>query len=161
MDMEINITESLIGFKKTIKTLDKRVLLIESAPGKVVPHNALRAITGEGMPQHRNPFNKGELLIKFTVVFPPQNYLPERKLKLLEKSLPKRVDVMHSGIAEEVELVDYDESRRRQRQHRHPHFHGYPPGFRGYPGFHSAHYDDSEDDEMDGMHGHGPSCSQQ
>ena len=32
-------------------------------------------ITGEGTPQHRNLFNKGQLIINFTVSFPPEKFL--------------------------------------------------------------------------------------
>lgn len=34
MNMEIQLVEALCGFKKTIKTLDNRILLINSSPGK-------------------------------------------------------------------------------------------------------------------------------
>jgi DnaJ homolog subfamily A member 1 len=33
MKMDINITESLCGFKKTISTLDNRTLVIQTIPG--------------------------------------------------------------------------------------------------------------------------------
>ena len=32
-------------------------------------------ITGKGMPQHRTLFNNGQLIIKFTVSFPPEKFL--------------------------------------------------------------------------------------
>ena len=33
MNMEINLTEALCGFQKTIKTLDNRTLVISTPPG--------------------------------------------------------------------------------------------------------------------------------
>ena len=39
-------------------------------------------ITGEGMPRHRNLFNKGQLIINFTISFPPENILTPNKLKV-------------------------------------------------------------------------------
>ena len=50
--------------------------------GKVVKHGDRRTILGEGMPQHRNIFNKGQLIITFTVTFPPEGFLPVKKLKV-------------------------------------------------------------------------------
>jgi DnaJ-class molecular chaperone len=35
MKMDISLTESLCGMKKTIQTLDDRVLVIQTVPGKV------------------------------------------------------------------------------------------------------------------------------
>ena len=35
MKMEVNLTEALCGFKRTIKTLDNRTLVITSHPGKI------------------------------------------------------------------------------------------------------------------------------
>lgn len=36
----------------------------------------------EGMPIYRNPFEKGDLVIKFEVNFPPKNFTDEKKLKV-------------------------------------------------------------------------------
>jgi DnaJ family protein A protein 1 len=40
------------------------------------------------MPHHRNPFDKGRLIITFKVTFPPSRFLPESKLKELANLLP-------------------------------------------------------------------------
>ena len=37
---------------------------------------------GEGMPHYRNPFEKGNLYIKFDITFPPNNFTEEMKLKV-------------------------------------------------------------------------------
>lgn len=37
-------------------------------------------VRGEGMPQYRNPFEKGDLYIKFDVQFPDNNWISSEKL---------------------------------------------------------------------------------
>lgn len=46
---------------------------------------SLRAVIGEGMPIVRNPFEKGNLYIKFEVTFPPKNFANEMELKVIYK----------------------------------------------------------------------------
>lgn len=95
MKMKIQLTEALCGFKKTIETLDDRVLLISSKPGKlgllgacacvcvelhyilsitfhlptgeVIKHGDIKCIVNEGMPIYKSPLEKGSLIIQFLV----------------------------------------------------------------------------------------------
>lgn len=41
---------------------------------------SLRVVRGEGMPHYRNPFEKGDLYIKFEVQFPENNWISPEKL---------------------------------------------------------------------------------
>ena len=68
--MKILLVESLCGFQKVIKTLDDRDLVITSLPGAVIKNEQTKCIMGEGMPMCKNPFEKGRLVIQFSVVFP-------------------------------------------------------------------------------------------
>ena len=43
---------------------------------------ALRCVVGEGMPMYRNPFEKGNLYVKFEITFPPNKFTVESKLKV-------------------------------------------------------------------------------
>merc|ERR1711881_313869 len=70
MQQTINITEALCGFRKIIPTLDKRSLLIQAVPGEVIKTDDIKCVYGEGMPTYRNPFEKGKLIVKFSVDFP-------------------------------------------------------------------------------------------
>ena len=88
MKMDISLTEALCGFKKTIETLDQRTLVIQTIPGEVIKNGVLKAIYGEGMPTYRNPFEKGKLIIQFTVDFPDS--LDPTLATKLEKILPKK-----------------------------------------------------------------------
>lgn len=102
MRMELELVEALCGFQKSVTTLDNRHLLITVLPGKnrlllkffveskvfligeVIKHGELKCVTGEGMPHHKNPYEKGNLLIQFFVHFPPANFVaPEKVSRLL------------------------------------------------------------------------------
>lgn len=43
-------------------------------------------VKAEGMPQYRNPFEKGDLYVKFDVQFPENNWIDAEKLNV---SYPK------------------------------------------------------------------------
>jgi DnaJ-class molecular chaperone len=43
---------------------------------------AMKTVMGEGMPEYRNPFVKGNLHITFDVTFPPNNFVSEDQLKV-------------------------------------------------------------------------------
>lgn len=112
--MQIELVESLCGFQKVITTLDDRNLLITAIPGEVTKHGDVKYVAGEGMPQYKNPFEKGRLIIQFLVNFPTE--LPAASIPLLESCLPPREEQMVPDGAEECLLQDLDpeaESRRR------------------------------------------------
>lgn len=50
----------------------------------------LKGIKGEGMPIYKNPFEKGNLYIKFDVTFPSNNFADETKLKVKYSSRLKK-----------------------------------------------------------------------
>ncbi|KAJ8874986.1 hypothetical protein PR048_022876 [Dryococelus australis] len=70
MQMRVEMVEALCGFQKVITTLDNRSLVINSRPGEVTKHGDVKCILNEGMPQYRNPFEKGRLTIQFMVMIP-------------------------------------------------------------------------------------------
>ncbi|XP_076119126.1 dnaJ homolog subfamily A member 4 [Alosa pseudoharengus] len=116
--MNIKLVEALCGFKKSTYTLDNRTLIINSPPGQVVKHGDIKCVQGEGMPVHKQPFEKGLLIIQFQVEFPEKNWLPEHRLPQLESLLPERDDVMISEDMEEVDLCDMDSESQRRSQSR-------------------------------------------
>lgn len=132
MKMDISLTEALTGMRKTIKTLDERTLVIQTVSGEVIKTGDLKQVQGEGMPQYRNPFEKGRLIIQFNVVFP--NNLEPSVAQALAQILPPAEEAMIPDDHDEVDLNDFDpETDRQNHNHRHQ-------------------YD--EDDEGHG-HGHG------
>lgn len=114
---EILLVEALCGFQKVIRTLDDRSLVITALPGTVTKHGEVKCILNEGMPQYKNPFEKGRLIVQFLVNFPIE--IAPEFLPTLENCLPPRPQIMIPDQAEEVELIPFDpeqEARRRQHQ---------------------------------------------
>jgi len=134
MQQNINITEALCGFKKTIPTLDDRTLVIQTVPGEVIKPQDLKCVYAEGMPTYRNPFEKGKLVIKFSVDFPEA--LDPQVVSKLEALLPPKAEPMIPDEHDEVNLSEFDpEANRRMGGMMHGH------------------------DDDDDAHGHGPGVS--
>ena len=135
MQQNVNITEALCGFKKTVPTLDDRTLVIQTVPGEVIRPNDLKCVYGEGMPTYGIPYKKGKLIVKFTVDFPEAiNPHVTEKLKAL---LPPRPKVLIPQIHEKVDIHPLRPNRSNRRQH------------------------ESDEHEHEGMHGPGAQCHQQ
>jgi len=118
MKMDVSLREALCGFKKTILTLDDRTLVIQTIPGEVIKNGDFKAVMGEGMPQYRNPFEKGRLIISFNVVFPDR--LEPVMANALAAVLPADTEPMIPDDHEEVDLNDFDPNAdRAQQQSRH------------------------------------------
>lgn len=143
MVQRIGLVEALCGFQMTIAHLDGRQLLVKYPAGKVIEPGSTRMVKGEGMPQYRNPFEKGDLYIKFDVQFPENNWISPEKLNELECLLPARSEnPIIAADAEEVDLTDFDRSQ----------------GSGG--GARREAYNDSSDEEG-GHHGPGVQCAHQ
>ena len=50
----------------------------------------IKCVMGEGMPVYRDPFEKGRLIIQFSVKFPPSGFLTPEAVSTLESVLPPR-----------------------------------------------------------------------
>uniref|UniRef100_A0A023F8W3 Putative molecular chaperone dnaj superfamily n=1 Tax=Triatoma infestans TaxID=30076 RepID=A0A023F8W3_TRIIF len=117
--MDLQLVEALCGFQKVIHTLDGRDLVITAIPGEVTRHKELKCILGEGMPQYKNPFEKGRLIIQFSVIFPTT--LPPEIIPRLEACLPPRTEQIIPDNAEEVTMFEMnpeEEARKRSSQFR-------------------------------------------
>lgn len=89
------------------------------------------------MPQYKNPFEKGRLIVQFMVQF-PSRMAPE-VVPALENCLPPRQEAIIPDQAEEVELLAFDPEQEAHRRH------------------HKNAYD--EDDEMGGGPGQRVQCA--
>lgn len=114
---KIKLSEALTGVEFVVEHLDKRKLLIKNKPGEVIRTDQVKQITGEGMPHHRNPYEKGNLYIKFDVEFPDRvdAKLAESLMTLLP---PKAKLEVNREELEEVVLEDQtiDRSNRGPRR---------------------------------------------
>lgn len=147
MKMKIGLNEALTGFTRSITTLDKREIAITSLPGEYVQHEALKVVVSEGMPIHRNPFEKGNLVIQFEVGYPDKEFFSNPdNIRLLNSILPSKTDqAIVSDDVEEIILDDYDVHTHSRRSGG-----GRGSGQNGHGG--NAYDEDADDDG----HAHGP-----
>jgi len=143
MEHELTLHEALCGYELRVTHLDGRILRVRGTPGQVVTPGDTKCVAGEGMPIHKRPYEKGRLIIRFTVQFP--KLLKEDAVRLLEKALPKPKPkpALNEEEVEDVTLIDFVNTER-------PHHHTRGAG------------EAYEEDEEEG-HGHPPgvSCAQQ
>lgn len=138
-NLELNLNEVLTGFTRAIKTLDDRILVLKTLPGEVVKHGSFKSIASEGMPVHRNPFDKGSLLIQISVQFPDE--IDATIAAQLEKLLPPKptIDFPLTGEnVEDVTMFDFDPRADRNRG-------------RGRGGRSEAYTEDDDDADYAGM----------
>ncbi|KAF2362812.1 Chaperone DnaJ C-terminal [Trinorchestia longiramus] len=105
-DMEINLLEALTGFKKSMKHLDGRTLILNQPPGFPVGPNSEKFIEFEGFPKLRNPYERGHLYVTFKVDIPDN--LDPTLCSELEEILGARIPVTLKGNEEEVNLMPYE-----------------------------------------------------
>ncbi|KDO19151.1 hypothetical protein SPRG_15718 [Saprolegnia parasitica CBS 223.65] len=114
MEKKITLVEALCGFETIVEHLDGRLLHVKTKPGEVIKPNQLKAVHGEGMPQHGNPFLKGELVILFKIEFPTS--MSAYQVRALQSvfALPEPVRPRYSD-SEECFLDDFD-AKAAQRE---------------------------------------------
>jgi len=116
MEYKLTLVEALAGFSFTIKHLDDRELLIQSEKDDIINPGDVRVIEGEGMPQHKRPFEKGNLYIQFTIEFPKPGSFNPQQLKQLEEILPPRRSM--PKVTEEMEKVELKKVSENQQQRK-------------------------------------------
>ena len=81
-------------------------------------HEQVKVVVGEGMPVHRDPFTKRNLIITFDVVYPSEDwFLDVKNLKKLETCLPpKEQQIEVTDNMEEFFLVEFDETKHHSKQ---------------------------------------------
>jgi len=115
INQKIDLATALCGGNFYITHLDDRVLKCTSHPGEVIKPGDTKVIVGEGMPQYKRPFDKGNLYVIFEVEFPKNNWIETNKLALLEKLLPAKTIMDISGEhVEDAQLTDFDASKASQ-----------------------------------------------
>eukprot|EP00755_Sulcionema_specki_P021953 Sspe_Gene.75332::Locus_47074_Transcript_1_1_Confidence_1.000_Length_1198::g.75332::m.75332/K09517/DNAJB11; DnaJ homolog subfamily B member 11 len=68
MKLVISLLEALVGFEKTFTHMDGHEFVVaRNAP---THHGFKMTLTGEGMPKHHVPSEKGDLIVTFEVKFP-------------------------------------------------------------------------------------------
>jgi len=153
IEHELTLFEALCGFTFTITHLDDRVLAVKHS-GSVIKPDDIKCIPNEGMPGYKRPFEKGPLVIKFTINFPDS--FTEQQMKELARVFPVPKGPALSGDEEEVTLADFDGS---------PANHGHSHGHHGHSHHSHSHTRRSEayeeDDGEGGAEQPGVRCAQQ
>lgn len=103
-DQKITFEESILGFTKKIKTVDKRTIEVSSGPNELVKPFSTKIIKGEGMPINDESGEKGDLHIKFIVEFPSQ--LSDKQKEAIKMIFKDEPDVSE---IEEDDGWDYHE----------------------------------------------------
>lgn len=145
--IQIELLTALAGGPVHVKHLDDRVLVMNIDPGMVIKPGQTRVIHGEGMPQHKRPFNRGDMFLQFEVIFPRDYWTSQDKIALLETILPPRNTPILTDdiVVENVNLSTVDPSSYRKS---------------GSTGNRQAYDEDEEEDAP--QHGHpGVQCHQQ
>ena len=84
--------------------------------GEVVKPGDIKCVLNEGMPMYKNPFEKGRLIIQFTVKFPESGEIDAKNIRELEKVLPARPKIDIPVESEEFDLVDLDPAYERSKR---------------------------------------------
>ncbi|RHY24307.1 hypothetical protein DYB32_008897, partial [Aphanomyces invadans] len=131
-EKKISLVEALTGFETIVEHLDGRHLHVKSVPGEVIKPNQFKAIQGEGMPQHGNPYVKGQLVILFKVEFPTQ--LTSAQATALKSLFPPPARLTRVTDAEEAYLTDFDAEAAKQQASQEAYDSDEDRGHRGGPG---------------------------
>ncbi|KAI9296989.1 DnaJ-domain-containing protein [Neoconidiobolus thromboides FSU 785] len=81
-NVKIALKDALCGFKSCFfQHLDGRKIQIHANPGQVLIKGSIM-VKGEGMPQFKRPYDKGDLFVKFDIQFPTADELKDINLKV-------------------------------------------------------------------------------
>ena len=86
-DIKLELIEAIGGFKKIIRTLDGRILIVETKAGEIIKFDEKRSILNEGMTCLKSPSQRGNLNICFKVILPTS--IPIGVIEKLRDFLPK------------------------------------------------------------------------
>jgi DnaJ family protein A protein 2 len=113
---KITLVEALTGYKFHLKHLDERYLHISSEDNVITKPGDIKVVMHEGMPIHKQSY-KGNLLIRFDVIFPLPEQLDEPKRAKLKELLPKPslVKIPADAVVDDVEAVEYVPNARKTR----------------------------------------------
>merc|ERR1711916_59430 len=112
--MGITLQEALCGFKFHFRHMDGRDVVVESQEGEVISPDAMKVVSGEGMPFRRDPLSRGRLIIHFTIKFPEPQQVSEGIRKQLAALLPSPTDQIKAGDwpdADRHQCIDFTPTR--------------------------------------------------
>jgi len=140
IEKEIPLANALTGYQFIINHLDGRKILIKTPQGDILKPGDTREVRNEGMPVYSRPYEKGNLYVKFKIIFPEK--LTSNQVGDIRKGLPGYVPPQKAADAEEALLAPVDPHSAAQE---------------GYSTHQAAYESDSDGDNGT----QGVQCSQQ
>jgi len=93
MKKTILLSEALLGCMFVFEHLDKRQIVVRSAPEQVIKPGDILALPEMGMPIPNKPFQFGQMLIQFDVQYPLYSQIKDTEAlrKILPAPIPQSV----------------------------------------------------------------------
>ncbi|KAL0088796.1 hypothetical protein J3Q64DRAFT_1675758 [Phycomyces blakesleeanus] len=127
--VQITLTEALTGFNRVLLVhLDGQPIKVSHPGGNVIKPGMQKIIKKMGMPVQDNPRTKGDLYIKFDVVFPDKIDIPKDNKITLEDLLPKTTENALSDEADDLPehiLIDTEGLEFDHNEHEEDHENGH------------------------------------
>jgi DnaJ-class molecular chaperone len=123
----INLSEALFGANFVIVHLDNRQVIVKTDPSAIIQPSEVQVIRNEGMPMRGEPFQRGNLFVKYEIEFPDaENLTPELRAAIIKVSpmidgahgLDMEAEDVVSVSPEPAELDEFLEAKRADREHR-------------------------------------------
>lgn len=109
MKKTIVLKDALCGVEVVVEHLDGRFLVIKTGEKEVIKPDMMKIVEGEGMPLRGNPYQKGNLIIQFSIEFPDTGYFDEAKKQILKEVLPASENLSGPPGAEEYIMTEFNE----------------------------------------------------
>ncbi len=108
--LDINLIDSLIGFKFEFTHLDGSKFIIES--NNIIKQDDIKVIKNKGMPYNSRGEVFGDLIFKFNVIYP--NQLNENDYSTIKKVLPP--SIFKSNIDTNLEIYKLSQYRKKHNE---------------------------------------------
>ena len=114
MTKPILLSEALCGSEFIIKHLDGRKLIVSTKD--ILKQGSCKMLKDEGMPIHENPYEKGNLIIKFDIKYPEKNSFSEIQMNALKMALPQPANISQGDkdSLEKYELSNFDQAQAQK-----------------------------------------------
>lgn len=114
--LDINLIDSLIGFKFEFTHLDGSKFLIES--NQILKQNDIKVIKNKGMPYNSRNEVFGDLIFKFNIIYPDS--IDKNSYNTIKNVLPPTIfNPIENNNQEVCKLVNYKKKQNEQQQQNH------------------------------------------
>ena len=113
LNKKIGLSEALMGYKALVNHPGGHKILLDTKQRIVRPGQML-AILEEGMPVHKSPMSRGNLFVKFEVIFPASLSDKERAELAAVLPAPRPVPEFDETEVHTVEMIEYREEMKQQ-----------------------------------------------